>query len=124
MVVIAAYAPTVNAKREKKDNFESNVYLALSQISKRKEILMLGDLNARTGKKERDPVVGKYGEHGVNENGLVLEICNTFQLRIMNGYFQHKDIHKYTYMRPAINQKSITDYLIQKHNSRIKRSDV
>lgn len=125
ITIIAVYAPTNDANNDIKDAFENDLTSLLTKIGRRKEIIMLGDLNARTGHEERDPVVGSFGEDVVNENGnRMIEVCNRFDLRIMNGYFQHQDKHKYTWTQPTRGLKSIIDYLVIKQETNLKTHDV
>jgi len=125
IVIIAAYGPTEDTNVTIKDDFESKLASLLDNIGNRKEILLMGDLNARTGTEQEDNVIGKFGENVVNENGLrLIELCHRFDLRVMNGYFQHRDIHKYTWIQPTRKLKSIIDYIIQKQKSKLEIKDV
>ena len=72
-----------------------------------------------------DPVVRQYGEATINDNGKRLsDFCENSSLKIMNGYFPHKDIHKYTWIQPTKGLRSIIDYVIQKRNSTLRTIDV
>ena len=58
-------------------------------------------------------VIGKHGVTGVNENGrYLLQLCCSDGLRIMNTFFQHREVHKYTWYRPSMDQKSLIDFCI------------
>ena len=58
-------------------------------------------------------VIGKHGVTGLNENGRYLsQLCCGNGLRIMNTFFQHRDVHKYTWYRPSMDQKSLIDFCI------------
>ncbi|XP_030758033.1 craniofacial development protein 2-like [Sitophilus oryzae] len=125
LVVIAAYAPTDDAPAAEKDTFFFDLTTALEKIGSRKEVILIGDLNGRTGFKLNDPVVGRYGEHIVNNNGdRLIHLCEQQALRIANGWFPHKDIHKYTWTQPTRNLKSLIDYIIVRQNTQMKISDV
>ena len=54
--------------------------------------------------------------HGVtelNENGrYLLQLCCSNGLRMMNTFFQQRVVHKYTWYRPKIDQKSLIDFCI------------
>ncbi|XP_030751031.1 craniofacial development protein 2-like [Sitophilus oryzae] len=124
LVVIAAYAPTDEAPAAEKDTFFFDLTTALEKIGSRKEVILIGDLNGRTGFKLNDPVVGRYGEHIVNNNGeRLIHLCEQ-ALRIANGWFPHKDIHKYTWTQPTQNLKSLIDYIIVRQKTQLKISDV
>ena len=70
-------------------------------------------------------MVGRHGEICINNNGeRLIEISQQFDLKIMNSFFAHKDIHKFTWYQHTKGQKSIIDYLILKQNSELKTLDV
>ena len=77
------------------------------------EIILLGDFNGHTGTKVNNQVVGSYGETRINDNGERLtDLCESYNLRITNGYFKHEMIHKYTWEQHTRKLKSIIDYII------------
>jgi len=46
-------------------------------------------------------MVGRHGDAGVNDNGrLLLQLC------VMNTFFQHRDLQKYTWFRDSFVQRS------------------
>ena len=51
-------------------------------------------------------------------------MCQQHSLRIQNGFYKHKDIHKYTWTQPTLQRKSIIDYIITRQISRIRLQDV
>ena len=58
-------------------------------------------------------VIGKHGVTGLNENGrYLLQLCCSNGLRIMNTFFQHREVHKYTWYGPSMDQKSLIDFCI------------
>ena len=75
----------------------------------------MGDFNAHVGT-DTDTwksVIGKHGVTGLNENGsYLLQLCCSNGLRIMNTFFQHREVHKYTWHRPSMDQKSLIDFCI------------
>ena len=79
-----------------------------------KKVLM-EDFNAHVGT-DTDTwkgVIGKHGVTGLNENGrFLLQLCCSNGLRIMNTFFQHREVHKYTWYRPSMDQKSLIDFCI------------
>ena len=97
IVVIGVYAPSDDANITIKDNFYGKLTTILTNIKDDKEVFILGDLNGRTGREDNNSVVGKYGESATNDNGMRLRSwCETMSLKMMNGYFPYKDIHKFT----------------------------
>ena len=56
-------------------------------------------------------MIGKHGVTGLTENeGYLLQLCCSNGLRIMNTFFQHRVVHKYTWYRPSMDQKSLIDF--------------
>jgi hypothetical protein len=45
-------------------------------------------------------------------------------LKIWNGFFNHKNIYKYTWEQHTKNLKTIIDYIITKHDLKLKIQDV
>lgn len=125
LVIIAAYGPNEDAKPEKKDEFFNTMTSLLNSISNRKEIILMGDLNGRVGQRRNDPVVGQFGEDVVNSNGeRIIEMCENNHLKIANGFYQHKMIHRYTWEQTTRSLKTIIDYVIVKQVSNLKILDV
>jgi hypothetical protein len=111
----------VDALTQNKEEFFEHLNEEISKIGTSREIIIMGDMNSRVGKKDQDKIVGRYGEDTINDNGnRLINICNQNNLRIMNGFFQHRDIHKYTWSQHTKNLRSIIDYVITKQNKRIK----
>lgn len=97
----------------------------LDRIGRRKELILLGDFNAHTGSSVYNDVVGPYGEQTLNNNGSrLVEICQQNLLKILNGFYQHKAIHKFTCIQPTLQLKSIIDYIIIKQKTKLKCHDV
>ena len=70
-------------------------------------------------------VVGPYGETRIINNGeRLIDLCKSYNLRIMNGYFKHKMIHKYVWEQHTRKLKSIIDYIIVKQKSKFQIHDV
>ena len=67
------------------------------KVAAGREINLMGDLNGKTGRRSNCKVVEPFGEDTENDNGdRLIEICNQYEMRILNSFFQQKDIHKYT----------------------------
>ena len=97
----------------------------LESVGNRKEILLLGDLNGRIGNRVNDPVVGQFGEITVNNSGeRIIETCQQYGLKIANGWFEHKNIHRYTWTQSTRQLQSIIDYIIIRQKTRFKVMDV
>lgn len=58
-------------------------------------------------------LVGQYVESITKDNGERLNtLCEQNNLKILNGFFQHRWIHKYTWTQETKNLKMVIDYLI------------
>ena len=75
----------------------------------------MGDFNAQVGT-DTDTwkgVIGKHGVTGLNENGrYLLQLCCSYGFRVMNIFFQRREVHKYTWYRPSMDKKSLIDFCI------------
>ena len=90
-----------------------------------RQLIRIGEMNGRTGRKTGDTVVGNFGEDRVNINGeRLIELCTQTSLNIWIGFFNHKDIHKYTWEQHTKNLKKIIDYIITKQDLKLKIKDV
>ncbi|XP_072382179.1 uncharacterized protein [Diabrotica undecimpunctata] len=90
----------------------------ITKIGSTKEVIIAGDLNSRVGQKVNNKVVGPHGEITQSNHGeRFIQIFENHQLKITNGFFKHKEIHKYTWIQVTRNLKSIIDYVITKQNT-------
>ncbi|XP_030767213.1 craniofacial development protein 2-like [Sitophilus oryzae] len=98
-----------------KDKFFEDLNNEITKVGKIREIIILGDLNCRVGKSTDSQVVGPYGEDTKNDNGnRLIALCVQNDFKIMNGFYQHRDIHKYTWIQNTRGLRSIIDYNIIK----------
>ena len=125
VVIIGVYAPTNDTRDQEKDTFWTILRETIEKIPRRKELIIMGDMNGRVGIRESCTIVGKYGETEYNDNGeRLIEICEQFDLKITNTFFKHKDIHKYTWQQNTRELRSIIDYIIIRQTSSFKATDV
>lgn len=119
IVIFGVYSPTEDASAGEKDQFYDVLKSEIEQINNRKELIIMGDLNGRVGKKIKGKVVGRYREDIVNDNGIrLIETCEESSLKIMNGFFPHKRIPQYTWTQSTRNLRSIIDYVIVRQNTK------
>lgn len=124
VIIIGAYGPNDDSPVTEKEKFLDTIQNEIANIRK-KELIIAGDLNGRVGRKENDSVIGRFGEEITNDNGeRVIEICELNDLKVTNGFFRHKDIHRYTWTQETRELKSIIDYIIIRRRSTIKIRDV
>jgi len=85
--VIAAYAPTLLASDEDKDEFYQQLS-DLSCIPAGHDIALLGDFNARIDADSWTTVIGRFGVGKINENGQrLLELCSLLNLSVPSTFF-------------------------------------
>jgi len=109
----------------KKKIFFGKLNKVIAEIGNSREILIAGHFNSRTGKKINNLVVGPFGEEAINDNGdKLLDICEKNALKMLNGYFQQKRIHQYTWHQNTQELRSIIDYIIARKTSGLKFQDV
>ena len=94
-------------------------------------LLVIGDLNAKVGRSNegREKTMGKNGCGEMNENGERLaDICGLNDLVIGGTIFEHKEIHKLTWISPDGNVKNQIDHVLingrwkhSLHNVTVKR---
>ena len=53
-----------------------------------------------------------------------IEYCEQYGFRIMNGFFQHRNVHTYTWTQTTRQLKSIIDYVIINQHTHFKPQDV
>ena len=123
-IILGVYAPYDTSDNETKDKFYEELNHAILNIKTGYDIIIAGDLNAKVKSQQSSEIVGKYAETVENDNGeRLLQLCSQYQLKLTNTFFAHKDIHRYTWERPSLNQKSIIDYVIVKTKSKFKVYD-
>ncbi|KAK4875361.1 hypothetical protein RN001_011783 [Aquatica leii] len=99
--------------------------VSYSNLPPIQDIIIAGDLNGRVKSHEKSDVVGKFAEETENNNRKrLLEWCYENELKLMNTFFEHKDIHWYTWERTSLQQKSIIDYVITKQKTIYKINDI
>lgn len=125
ITIIGVYAVSEDAPVKEKEEFYEQLSYEISVIGTAREIILLGDFNARTGRKKHDRIIGQFGEEILNDNGMrLINLCDQNNLRVVNGFFEHREIHKFTWTQHSRNLKSIIDYLIVRQNTKLKIQDV
>ena len=114
-----------------KDTFYLQLQKALDSVSSHDLLLVIGDLNAKVGRSNegREKTMGKNGCGEMNENGERLaDICGLNDLVVGGIIFEHKQIHKLTWISPAGNVKNQIDHVLingcwehSLHNDSVKR---
>ena len=123
---VQVYAPTENCSVEDKEEFFDTLQETVSGLQRRDKIIILGDFNARVGNKRGEwrEVIGGCGEETCNDNGKrLLEFCATNGLIISNTWYQHKEIHQFTWECRGRGLKSILDYFLVRREDRRRVKD-
>ena len=111
--LVQAYAPTDDSISEAKDQFYAEMQKVVENVGRRETLIVMGDLNARVGRNMEvwGSVLGCHGEDARNENGeRLMRCCSVNELMITNTWYPHKDIHKYTWICPRRQLRSLIDY--------------
>jgi hypothetical protein len=125
LTIIGIYVPNEDNKTTVKDEFFANLNEEIINSGSGRQLTLMGDMNGRTRRKTGDTVVGNFGEDTVNDNvERLMELCTQTSLKIWNGFFNHKNIHKYTWEQHTKNLKTIIDYIITKQDLKLKIQDV
>ena len=106
LYVICGYAPTLTKSEENpklRDDFYAELDQAVSNISRRHVVVVLGDFNAKTGSgfREFPTNMGPFGKGLINENGrYLLEFAARNKCVLTNTLFKHKPAHVTTWTAP------------------------
>ena len=117
MSVVSAYAPTAEAPPGVKAKFFEELQDALDHVPAGNTLVVLGDFNARVGRKEGAndvwrTVQGKHGIGTCNEPGeQFLEFCALNDFTIMNTWFEKPQVHLVTWKHPATKQPHMIDFV-------------
>ncbi|XP_072397944.1 uncharacterized protein [Diabrotica undecimpunctata] len=125
IAILGVYGINEDALVNSKDTFFEQLNDEIIKVGTSREIILLGDFNSRVGWKLNNKVVGTHGENTRNDNGTrLITTCTQNNLKILNGFYPHRDIHKYTWIQQTRNLKSIIDYSIVRQRTKIKIQDV
>ena len=109
------YAPTDHSRDEIKDSFNESLDEMLVCVAKHDHLVLMGDFNARV---RRDvttwgEVIDRHGKAAMNGNGQkLLRLCAMNELVVLNTFYQHRDIHKFTWESKGRGFRSVIDYFI------------
>jgi len=103
LTLINIYAPTEDKMDIEKEKFYDDLQTVLDRTPKSDIVIVLGDANAKLGKEDvYNEVSRKQTLHKLwNRNGeMLLEFALGNNLKVMSTQFQHKKIHKGTWLAP------------------------
>lgn len=98
---------------------------ARAKLQSNEPLIVVGDYNAHVGNDHENwpGVIGRHGDEHLNENGkLLLDFCVGNSLTVMNTFFEHRDVHKYTWFRGT--QRSLIDFVMVSPDLRKRVMDV
>ncbi|CAL1267551.1 unnamed protein product [Larinioides sclopetarius] len=125
IIIIGVYWVDESATPYIKDSFQSAFRTELKKVKKEHELIILGDFNSKVGTSTTSKIVGNFGVKEINNNGRrVIDICEEFGLKIQNTFFDHEDIHKYTWYHKRNSSKSLIDYCITRQETTLHVHDV
>ena len=113
--IISAHAPTEEKTDEEKEKFYEDLQKIHNKIPKHDTFIILGDMNAKIGKEDvYQNVAGKHTLHeNTNRNGeWVCEYAIANNMKIISIYYQHKRMHKGTWISPDCNTLNQIDHVI------------
>lgn len=113
--LVNIHAPTEKKQLEVKEQFYETVDKIYEKIPKYDLKIVLGDCNAEVGREiAYQPTIGKYSLHEEsNENGrLLVDFAMSRDMKIKSTHYQHKEIHKGTWMSPDGNTINQIDHVL------------
>ena len=108
----------MSATPDAKDEFYENLASTIRNISSTKQLVLLGDFNARVGA-DNDlwpSCLNPFGVGKMNENGQrLLELCVFHNLCITNSFFKTKPQHKVSWRHPHSKHWHQLDLILVRH---------
>jgi len=96
LTLLAVYAPEEGKTAQTEELYET-LQDQIDKINKNDYIVIARDYNARVGNIPIDRILGTNCEITTNSNGHKLkQFASVNELKIMNTFFRHKEIHKMT----------------------------
>ena len=103
---------TSNAKEAEVERFYEGLQNLL-ELTPKKDVLIIGDWNAKVGSQEIPEVTGKFGLRVQNEAGQrIIEFCQENALVIAKTLFQQHKRRLYTWTSPEGWHWNQTDYIL------------
>ncbi|XP_068247730.1 craniofacial development protein 2-like [Palaemon carinicauda] len=121
--IIMCYAPTNYAPE---DEYYEELQSVIHEIPERDMKIVIGDFNAEIGKInhgiENAMGVDGLGEVAYENGAHFISFCSANNLVIGSTLFQHKDIHKYTWISLCGNYENQRDHIpLNKERRRTKK---
>ena len=118
--VIQVYAPQQGRPWQEKLTFYEQLQDTIDALPIQAKYIIMGDLNGHVGSDRNgiESVIGPFNVGDRNPEGeLIIDMCLTNSLSIMNTFYMHRESHKWTWYRWCREQqryrdKSVIDYFI------------
>lgn len=118
---------TNDSEEDVKEDFYNRLLTIIQACSRRNIIVTMGDFNAKIGSNNQgyEEIIGKQGLGEMNENGeRFANLCATTNLVIGGSFFQHKRIHKATWVSPDLMTENQIAHLCIRKKFRRSLEDV
>lgn len=113
--IINVHAPTEEKSIEEKDMFYEEIAKTIDSVKKYDIKIIAGDFNAKVGREEdyRNITGNKSFHEKSNENGKkLIQLAMEYNMKIVSTSFQHKDIHKITWVAPDGRTRNQIDHVL------------
>jgi hypothetical protein len=127
ITLISTYAPTKDSPDVIKDEFYDQLSQECEKAHKYDILILLGNFNVKIGKENfMAAVAGKYTLHEVtSENGKQLgQLAARHHTTIKSTCFEHKQIHKGTWMSPGTDVVNHIDHVVINKRHALSVTDV
>ena len=125
--IIQCYAPTEPDEEEEKDRFYTQLQEEIDKTPRHDILIVMGDFNAKIGANNEgyEECMGKEGIGERNDNGeRFCNMCHENGLVIGGSIFQHKRIHKETWISPDTRTRNQIDHIAISQQWRRSLQDV
>jgi hypothetical protein len=113
-MTLSVYAPTEESNGDEIEQFYSDLSNICDKVQKHDALILLGDFNARIGKKlANHGVAGNTLHDQTSNNGeRLIQLAQTQNLEISSTKFPHKEIHKGTWKIPGEQCSNQIDHVL------------
>jgi len=113
--VVVAYAPPEEAHDEDKDLFFDQLESAINCVPRHDQLILLNEFNVVTDTDRAgfEQVVGNHRSGSLNDNKLrLLTFCAAHGLSILGSWFQHRNLHRFTWISNDHRTRKKIDHII------------
>lgn len=113
--IVNIHAPSEEKDIELKQSFYEDLQSVVNSLPRYDIKIIIGDYNAKIGREEiyKNVTGGKSKHEYSNENGrCIIEFARENKMKIISTHFDHKDIHKATWISPSGNASNQIDHML------------